>query len=369
AAFCLPSEQIAGDFLDFVELAEGGIDIIVGDVMGKGLPAALVSAGVKVEMQKARNRLMQSSGVPKGLRPADIVTDAHFHISHRLIDLGSFATACYARIDQGEGLLTIVDCGHPKAIHWSSKTGKCHEIVGENIPLGFLEDEDFTQVTVQVEPGDRLMLYSDGISEAENRRGELFGSAPLEKILADRSLLTAEDVTKQVKIALKRFAGVSKLSDDCTCVVVQMEVAVPLLHRIECEFTSELSNLEKARATIRQLCEPLPEEEATFLHQLELGVTEAISNVMRHAYKGNPDYPVVLHGEHYRDRVCIRIYHWGDSFEPDGRAPTLDMNREGGFGLYLLSQIFDNVDYSEEKFGRKCIRLEKRKEMLDGSQG
>ena len=95
------------------------------------------------------------------------------------------------------------------------------------------------------------------------------------------------------------------------------------------------------------------------LRQLKLGVTEVLSNVMRHACGDCQEKPIVIKAEAYPNQARFRIYHWGKEFESPLEPPSLKLSSEGGMGLYLISQLFSEVTHSRDQYARNCVRLQK----------
>ena len=181
-------------FLHFFKHADQCLDVIVGDVMGKGIPAALLGAATKSHFLEALSDLMALSKDGKLPEPKEIVMLAHADMVRHLIDLESFVTLCYARLDLNRRSLDLVDCGHTGIIHLHGKTGLCEMLHGDNLPLGVREGEIYDQISVPFEPGDLLLLYSDGITEARNPAGELFGVERLEECVTDQRRTRARGV-------------------------------------------------------------------------------------------------------------------------------------------------------------------------------
>jgi sigma-B regulation protein RsbU (phosphoserine phosphatase) len=127
AALTIPSQRIDGDFYVFLRHSNESLDVIVGDVMGKGVPAALLGAATKSHFLRALSDLMVLAKDRKLPEPKEIVMLAHAELVRHLIDLDSFVTLCYARFDMGRRSLDLVDCGHTGVVHLHGKTG-LHEI-------------------------------------------------------------------------------------------------------------------------------------------------------------------------------------------------------------------------------------------------
>jgi sigma-B regulation protein RsbU (phosphoserine phosphatase) len=363
AALTIPSQRIDGDFYDFFNHRDTCLDVIVGDVMGKGIPAALLGAATKSHFLQALSRLLSLS--PPGLLPApkDIVTLAHSEVARQLIELESFVTLCYARLNLVERRLELVDCGHTTTIHFQPASGTCRLLQGENMPLGVSESEIFEQMTVAIEPGDVLVFYSDGLTEARDVHGELFGVERLSECVRRHGHLEPKELIEQIRLEAVAFSSSERFGDDFTCVAVRIEERrLPLVHR-ELEITSDLKELARARAFVREVCAgltPPPPEET--IDQLELAVTEAASNVMRHAYGDRTDRRIQLVAEAFDDRIVLRLHHLGQSFDPAAvRPPVFDGSQEGGFGMYIISQSVDEVRYRRDERGRNCISMIKKR--------
>jgi PAS domain S-box-containing protein len=362
AALTIPSQSIDGDFYIFIKHDDSSLDVIVGDVMGKGIPAALLGAATKSHFLKALSDLMGVSKSGQLPEPREIVMSAHAQLVRHLIDLDSFVTLCYARLDVNRRSLDLVDCGHTGIIQWHGRTGACEVLHGDNLPLGVREGEIYDQISIPFEPGDSLFFYSDGITEARNPAGEFFGEDRLAEWIKVNGRLEPAALVEGVRKAVFAFSESTRLSDDLTSVVVKVEERLVPLLRQEIDIHSDLKELRRVREFVRTLCSHpsggrLDEESAA---ALELAVNEAASNVMKHAYHGRCDQSIHLEGAVFPDRVGIELHHFGDAFDPSkALPPPLDGSRESGFGAYIISSSVDEVRYYRDERGRNCIALVK----------
>ncbi|MEJ2009874.1 MAG: SpoIIE family protein phosphatase, partial [Acidobacteriota bacterium] len=377
AALTIPSQRIDGDFYVFLRHRNECLDVIVGDVMGKGVPAALVGAATKSYFLKALSHLMAFSRNGKLPEPKEIVMLSHAEVVRQLIELESFVTLSYARLDVMRRQLDLVDCGHTGIVQVHGKTGDCEILHGENLPLGVREDEIYDQITVPFELGDLFFFYSDGITEARNDAGELFGIDRLIECIRTNSQLEPGAFIQAIRSAVFTFSGTDRLADDLTSVAVRVESREAPLAREEVEIRSDLKELCQVREFVSSFCHGVPGAPVSqeSICSLELAANEAASNIMKHAYHGRTDRWIHMEGEAYPSHILIRLYHLGDSFDPSGLPPpVLDGSQESGFGAYIISKSTDDVRYYRDERGMNCITLVKarkliaRKEIqLDGS--
>ena len=235
---------------------------------------------------------------------------------------------------------------------------------GDNLPLGVSEREIYEELSVLVEPGDVLLFYSDGLTETRNDDGELFGIERLADCVQRHGRLEPRELIERIHRAAVAFSNAERFGDDLTCVAVKIEERVLPLVRAEIELSSDLKELARARAFVRKFCSAMsdPAVDEDTIDQLELAVTEAASNVMRHAYAGRTDRRMQLAAEAFADRIVLRLHHLGQSFDPDAvRPPAFDGSQEGGFGMYIMRQSVDEVRYHRDERGRNCISMVKNR--------
>lgn len=220
AAASISSQKIDGDFYDFIEHGADCFDLIVGDVMGKGIPAALVGAATKNSFLRAIGYLQATENA---LRPSaeKIVGFVNREMTPKLIRFESFVTACYTRFELTRSEITFVDCGHTKTIHYQASERRVRLLEGENLPLGFAEREIFVEKTVKVQTGDVLFFYSDGVTETRNPAGELFGDRRLEEFIRRNARLAPQRMIDTLIETLNNFSGTFTFHDDLTCIAVR----------------------------------------------------------------------------------------------------------------------------------------------------
>jgi sigma-B regulation protein RsbU (phosphoserine phosphatase) len=358
ATLAVPSAQVDGDFYDFFRLDDGTLDVVVGDVMGKGVPAALVGAATKSQLLRALSDLRGTDAPLPDV--VDVVAAVHNVIVPQLIDIERFVTLCYARFEAAARRLTLVDCGHTRTVHYHSRDRSVSLLQGFDSPLGFSAESTYSPLVVPFESGDVFFFYSDGLTESRGPGGEAFGEVRLAEIVAARGDLPPASLVEQVRRAVVEFSGMASFADDLTCVAVQI---IPPLRRFTRDLHSDLSCLGAVRDFVAEACGAVPvgalDQEA--LGCFTLAVNEAASNVVRHAYAGQSGQLLRIEADVFDDRLEVLLRHRGRPFAPapgHGAPPTGP--QEGGLGLFIIRQFAENVEYKVDALGYAYTRLVKR---------
>lgn len=223
AAMSIPSQQIGGDFYDFVPYDSSRFDLFMGDVMGKGLSAALCGAATKIQFMRAFYNLAPVAENGELPRLERVVTVARDEMCGKLMYIESFITACVARVDVEHRRLEIIDCGHTATVLYRRATGECVQIKGPNCPLGFFPDEVYEVQTADFAPGDVLMFYSDGIIEAKSADRTFYGMDRLLGFIRANVSLMPQEMMAKLCDELKTFSATAAFSDDVTCIIVKFE--------------------------------------------------------------------------------------------------------------------------------------------------
>ena len=237
SSFSEPSQVVDGDFSDIRRLHTNSFDVLVGDVMGKGVGAALIGAGVR----SAYHQVLADLQVVKSFgtvlpTPAQIVNELHRVLTPRLAELSSFVTLALYRFDLEAGTLTCVNAGHTPGLLLSAKQGQVMTIMGENLPIGVLPDEVYVEVCVPIGPGDSLLVYSDGITEACNAGGEQYGQ---ERLIAAfeagrAAALVPFALLDSLQQTLRGFTGGAPALDDQTAIIVEWpSQVVPMTRAVD----------------------------------------------------------------------------------------------------------------------------------------
>jgi phosphoserine phosphatase RsbU/P len=215
AALVVPSQHVGGDFFDFFHHGSTCFDLVVGDVMGKGVPAALLGAAAKARLVRAM--ALKGNDLPE---PEEIIAQFHRLMTPQLLALRSFVTLCYARFDLVRQQLSFVDCGHTPILHYRCAAGDCAALKGENLPVGIRASEEYHQVTTTFGTGDRFLFYSDGVTEAQDPTEGYYGDKRLAGLLCRHARCTPHELIEHLRADVNCFAAFESLADDLTCLAV-----------------------------------------------------------------------------------------------------------------------------------------------------
>ena len=358
-----PSQKVDGDFYDFFKHNNQCFDIVVGDVMGKGIPAALLGAALKSHLLRVLNELRLSIPTDNLLEPAQIVSSVHAHMIDQLVDLETFVTLCYARFNMANDLFSFVDCGHMRTIHYHGDTKRCVLLQGINMPLGFPEKEPFRQTAVHFKPGDLFVFYSDGLTESRDRDGNLYGEKRLVDFVRLNANIELEKLIAAIWNDIIVFSESESFDDDVTCVLVKVDNQAS--HAVfpeedQLNIMSDLKELEKVRTFIREFCARVDVSilDNKQLGMIELAATEVMANIIKHSYKQRAGEPIQVNAKMSPDEVVFEFFDWGEGFDPvSAPPPVFDGSRDDGFGLHIITHTVDEVIYSREDQGKNCACL------------
>jgi sigma-B regulation protein RsbU (phosphoserine phosphatase) len=211
AAKFSPARQIGGDLYDFISYSQSRMAFVIGDISGKGAPAAIYAALVSGILR---------SHAPMEPAPAEMLAAVNYSLAERRID-GQFCSLIYAVWDDQSRTLQVANSGLPRPIYCHK--GKTQLIEATGLPLGLFDDAEYDEFTFQAEPDDLFVFFSDGILDATNRAGELFGRTRLEKIISGCAETSAESIVKTVfKVVAEHAAGVETF-DDQTVVAIRVK--------------------------------------------------------------------------------------------------------------------------------------------------
>ena len=355
SSFNQASRGIDGDFVEVIQVGEDCVDIIAGDVMGKGVPAALMGAATKLQFSRALAELLaaQESG-QEAPQPISIVSLVHQAMTPHLQALEAFVTLSYLRIDRARTVITWVGCGHEESILIHAD-GHIMLLPNQHPPLGVLGRVDLIQDQVPLVAGDALFLCSDGLADAVVPSGERIGRELINQTV--RKLVREHATPGAVLHCLRRELLPSDviINDDVSLVLVMQSPEKDA--RSRCELLVDIKSLRAYRDFVRQqaIRAGMVEAEAAIF---EVASVEVFTNIIRHARGLLAGAPVELVAYSLSQNFVLEVIHLGDAFAPPEELveTNFDVFPEGGFGLMIIRNACDHVEYLHHQ-GVNTVRM------------
>ncbi|MBX7104309.1 MAG: SpoIIE family protein phosphatase [Gemmataceae bacterium] len=204
----LPLDSLGGDYYDFVTTRKNMLGVLIADAAGHSVAAAMVAVMARIAFAEAAREVT---------RPAEVLAQ----MNDRLTGFNGerFVTAFYARLDRPARRMICANAGHPRPIHYSARTGQCEPIGPTGLPLGVTDSVAYTESMVELDPGDRLVFFTDGVTDANNPKGESFGTRRLAAVVADGAHDDAQQLLERIKKELTTFRAGTANEDDITILV------------------------------------------------------------------------------------------------------------------------------------------------------
>jgi sigma-B regulation protein RsbU (phosphoserine phosphatase) len=211
AAKFSPARAIGGDLYDFVDYSLSRFAMVIGDVSGKGAPAAIYAALVSGILR---------SHAPIEPGPAEMLSAVNFSLGERRIE-GQFVSIIFALWDDSNRTLQVANSGLPRPLYCHD--GKIEVIEATGLPLGLFDDADYDEFTFHANPGDMFVFFSDGILDARNQAGDMFGRRRVEEIVAKSCEFSADWVVDSLFKAVAEHAAGVETFDDQTVVAIKVK--------------------------------------------------------------------------------------------------------------------------------------------------
>jgi sigma-B regulation protein RsbU (phosphoserine phosphatase) len=348
AVASLPATEVGGDFYDFIALDKDCLGIVVGDVAGKGIPAAMLTS-------VARTVLRVEAGY--GHSPQRVMAQTNRALMQDLQYAEMFVTAFIAFLNPKDLTLSYANAGHAPGLWWHADRSTFEQLTATTPPLGIQIADVVSDRALQLSPGDFLMFYSDGVTEAMSPEHEVFGSERLLEALAGNRGGTADDLLQSVLSAVRAFRRSAPWSDDLTMIIMRVKPSASPQRTepepaVEFVFQADLQVLEGISGQVTQVCRSLPDLPSSpasddFVYLVELAVSEICTNIIQHSYfttggEIRGSLTALPNG------IQIDLYDDGESFDPatiPDPTPHPDSLNEGGYGLHIVRQIMDTVQY------------------------
>ena len=349
SAFYRPARAVGGDFYDFIELPDGKVGIVAGDVTDKGVPAALVMASTRSILRSEAAR-HSSPGVVLQRANELLYPDIPAHM---------FVTCLYAVLDPASGKLCFANAGHN--LPYVRNEDGVKELHARGMPLGLMPGMDYEETEATLAPGEVMLLHSDGVAEAHDPDGQMFGFPRMHEVMAGHA--RADEVIDALMTELDRFSGPGhEQEDDITLVTLRrsehaerendrIEVRHDAPTRVIDEFSvpSNVGNEREVMDRVADLVSDVGLSKAKF-EQLKTAVSEAAMNAIEHGNEARAELPVDVKVSLSNGSVNVAITdHGGDAEIPEAETPDIEAKLAGlqkprGWGLFLIQNMVDEMN-------------------------
>jgi serine phosphatase RsbU (regulator of sigma subunit)/anti-sigma regulatory factor (Ser/Thr protein kinase) len=355
AAYYRPAREVGGDFYDVIPLPDGRVAFVVGDVTDKGVPAALVMSATRSVLRASATRLIE---------PGVVLERVNEHLCPDM-PAKMFVTCLYGVLDPASGRLRFANAGHD--LPYVKTANGVIELRARGMPLGLMPGMEYEEKEAVLEPGESVLLHSDGIAEAHDPDRGMFGFPRLKETMAGSP--GGQKLIDSVIAVLEAFTGPgAEQEDDITMVTLQRSAGAAIVAGsangtvlAEFELASEPGNEREAIARVEAAVAGTGLEQAR-LDRLKTAVAEATMNAMEHGNEYGADRPVSIRVLSSADSVKVQVTDLGGVTElPEREAPDLEAKLAGrqkprGWGLFLIEQMVDEARVTGDE-GRRTLEL------------
>lgn len=362
AAYYQPAREVGGDFYDFLDLPDGRLGLVIGDVTDKGVPAALVMATTRSIIRSVAQRVEA---------PGQVLEQAN-ELLYPDIPLNMFVTCQYAILDPNTGRLVFANAGHD--LPYRCHAAGSDELRATGMPLGLMPGMHYEEKEIMLERGETVLFYSDGLVEAHNQGRDMFSFGRVRDLVAAQSCGNSTSLVDVLLEELAQFTGPGwEQEDDITLVTLQRAGAFTVAGREEhgemthnnhpveeswrtlASFTvqSAPGNERQAMQEVAAAVQPL-NLSSKQIERLKTAVAEATMNAMEHGNKYQPDVPVAIEVRTSEDDLTVRITdQGGDTPIPEAAAPDLEaklanLQTPRGWGLFLIKSMVDELNITSD---------------------
>ncbi len=334
------AKEVGGDFYDFFFIDnESKFIFLIADVSGKGIPAALFMMTVKTHI----DNLSQF-----GYSPDQLIKN----INNKICETnkqGLFVTMLMGIVDIETGKTNIINCGHNLPLIKRQNEGFEYMQLNSNLPLGVFEDAEFEIYETTLNPGDIIYTYTDGVTEATNKKNETYGEQKLYDCLNSITETRITDIEQKVKSSIQKFISSSPQSDDITMLIFKYNGISN--NTITFKQPAVQENYKHLYTWLQGICREWKLDK-TLANKLDMCAEEIFANVAFYAY---PDAPGNIEAKLQKTngRIILEFKDSGTAYNPLERPdPDITLPPEerplGGLGIFMIKEMADEISYKRE---------------------
>lgn len=356
-ATSIPAFEVGGDFFDVINRSDDSLVFAVGDVTGKGMPAALL-------MSMAHTIIKSASRNMPFTHPHQVLNRLNHDMAADFSNVGMFTTVMLGIVNCSSRQLHFSNAGQ-SPIYFIPARGEPTLLEAQDIPVGILDAVEYSTQSLGLSSGDVFVAASDGFPESCNAAGEMYGYERMKSVLFNSRGLSAAQIAETLLADVNTFCGTHPQDDDRTIVVVKFEKTdekkTLLTENLTIRANYEEARLpcERLRSLLRQA--GVPEETAGLC---ELALQELLTNLVDHAYEGELGGQIVVRIACNRERIAVQTEDMGIPAKvnlEDIHMPKPEELAEGGYGMAIIRSLMDEVRHELVR-GRNVWTLSKKLE-------
>ncbi len=353
-AMLQPANEVGGDFYDFYFLNENKICFCIGDVSGKGVPAALFMAMTKTLIQ---------SWAHDEHSTATILT----HVNEALSQDNKtcmFVTLFVGILEVDSGEVTYTNAGHnPPALRRANgAVERIDELHGPVV--GAVEDMTYGESKLRLGKHDLLFLYTDGVTEAMDHNDELYTEQSLIDSLAAKPSLPVEETVAKIVAEVNQFEALAVQSDDITVLGLEYfeSAAETVLPHFDINLKNQLSELENLKSRFSQFAEQNAIS-ISLARSINVVIDELLGNIMTYAFKDELSHDIEFRAELKGNRLQLTVIDDGVPFNPllsetPDTSTSIEERQIGGLGIHVVKNLVDEISYHRGS-GRNVLSVVK----------
>lgn len=347
-----PAKEIGGDFYDFFKLPNDRIGIVIADVSDKGAPASFFMAMTRMLVREIAER---------GLPPAEVLRKTNYMLAldneHSM-----FVTLIYCEYHVNTGFVKFVCAGHNPPLYISTNREIKTIQLKTNLPLGVMTSVHYETDEFMIQPGDTLILYTDGVTEASDVTNNQYGLNKLVKFLNSTNDLNSTETVNAVIADIEKFTSSDFQHDDITMICLkrkptdkqdQFEQKLKLDNMVTIRLPAKIEVLELLTDLIKTISKNIGFNENK-IYQINLAIDEIVTNIITHSYRNDSKETFQIEMIPRTDGLYVCIYDYGIPFNFDENIDkynqeTVSVDQPvGGIGLHLAKQSVDQIWYESE---------------------
>ncbi len=350
-ALMTPAKEVGGDLYDFY-IRDEKLFFCIGDVSGKGIPASLVMAVTRSHFRTVSAREQD---------PA-VIMEIMNNLMSESNESSMFVTFFIGVIDLSDGHLSYCNAGHTPPLLVGPEKGTCRTLmVVPNIPLGIMAGFRFAHQEHRLSAGETLFMYTDGLTEAENDRQELFGEERAKAVASTFAGATAFQQLFIMEKEVSKHVGSAIQSDDLTMLTIVYQ-GITTKHHLTLK--NEICEISKLEPFLQGVADDA-NLDASEVMKINLALEEAVTNIIHYAYPSGERGFIGLDADVSEEEICFTLIDGGLQFDPTVKPdPDVTLGVEdrpiGGLGIFMVRKIMDEVRYERVDAKNILTMIKKR---------